>query len=178
MRQKHTSMQTSSQIPNCIQTQTHRESKLPLGFQSRWSAQGLQAEAGTNGSCHKSFGSCLFCSHVKYQEKKILIQNSKKKKKITATKDLDNKIKIRQFKYLSKGMGSQSQHPIISILSWHFSFANLFQSILHSKIKQTIMGFKKKMLKFSKNKQRWDFKKKMLKFSKSFTYYTNFTYLS
>jgi hypothetical protein len=75
-------------------------------------------------------------------------------------------------------MGSQSQHPIISILSWHFSFANLFQSILHSKIKQTIMGFKKKMLKFSKNKQRWDFKKKMLKFSKSFTYYTNFTYLS
>jgi hypothetical protein len=43
-------------------------------------------------------------------------------------------------------MGSQSQHPIISILSWHFSFANLFQSILHSKIKQTIMGFKKKCL--------------------------------
>lgn len=65
-------------------------------------------------------------------------------KKLTTPKQtiyLDNKIKIRQFKYPSKGMGSQSQHPIISILSWHFSFANLFQSILHSKIKQTIMGF-------------------------------------
>jgi hypothetical protein len=62
----------------------HRKSELPLWFQLRWSAQGLQAEAGTNSSCHKSFGSRLFCYHVTWRGKKSN-NTERKKKKIAAT---------------------------------------------------------------------------------------------
>lgn len=62
-----------------IYKHAQQKSELPLGFQLRRSAQGLQAEAGTNSSCHKSFGSRLFCYHVTW--KKIKQYRTQKRKK-------------------------------------------------------------------------------------------------
>jgi hypothetical protein len=103
--------------------QTH----IPLGSQLRWSEHGVQEEAGTKGSCHKSFGSRLFCTITQTPKSELLkIENFAMANNWKIIIELDSLYNYKLATYSSKyiiylcqGMCSQCQHPcIISLLGF------------------------------------------------------------